>query len=532
MYNRSEFYFFHVILWVFFLTVPGINMLSAQSTSVQKKFYISSSGSDGNPGTITQPWQTLEPLNHLQLYPGDAVYLRGGNQFKGSFKLDMLDTGTATAPIIISSYDNGKAVIDGGNETAIQVNKSRHVIIKNLVIKGDGRKNGNEGRGMLVSNASNIEINQVDVSGFQKSGVEILNCSDIQLKHIYAHDNGFAGISVQGDQFPKFTNHRIYIGYCRAENNPGDPTIFNNHSGNGIVIGLVTHALIEFCTATNNGWDMPRKGNGPVGIWAWESDSIIIQQCISFRNRTAPGAMDGGGFDLDGGVTNSIVQYNLSYENEGYGYGIFQFSGATPWHHNTFRYNISFNDGNTTSHGASVLWWNGSKDSNQFHDCFFYNNVLYNSKGYVLGVIPEEYANSHFLFLNNIFVAKDEMMTGGKIMNEQFYGNAWWSSQSGFKLNGNTDFAKWANSSGNEKLNENIIGTNVNPEFINPVSPTLNNPLLLQKLFYFQLPANSTLRNKGVNLKKLFHLDIGGKDFFGNSIPRGESCEPGVFEME
>ena len=38
--------------------------------------------------------------------------------------------------------------------------------------------------------------------------------------------------------YPQFTNHRIYIGYCKAENNPGDPTELKNHSGNGIVVGF------------------------------------------------------------------------------------------------------------------------------------------------------------------------------------------------------------------------------------------------------------------------------------------------------
>jgi hypothetical protein len=339
-------------------------------------------------------------------------------------------------------------------------------------------------------------------------------------------------ISVQGDHFPRVTNHRIYIGYCRAENNPGDPTEFKNHSGNGIVVGLVANAVIEYCVATNNGWDMPRKGNGPVGIWAWECDSVIIQKCISFRNRTAPGAMDGGGFDLDGGVTNSIVQYNLSYENEGYGFGIFQFSGATPWHHNVFRYNISFNDGNTTAHGASVLWWNGSKDSSQFHDCYVYNNVLYNGKGYALGVIPNEYENSRFFFLNNIIVAKDEMMTSGQIVNEKFYGNDWWSIRSRFKVNGATDFTKWSNTHGKEVLDGKIVGMNINPEFINPVTPTIEDPALMQKIIYFQLSAKSPLRNKGLDLNKLFHIDTGRKDFFGNNVPRGNGFEPGVFEMQ
>ena len=66
--------------------------------------------------------------------------------------------------------------------------------------------------------------------------------------------------------------------------------------------------LIEYCTATNNGWDMPRTGNGPVGIWAYESDSVLIQRCIAYRNKTQKGAADGGGFDFDGGMTNSIIR--------------------------------------------------------------------------------------------------------------------------------------------------------------------------------------------------------------------------------
>ena len=521
-----------VLSFAFLLIGSVVNILSAQSTRIHRKFYISSSGNDNNPGTVGQPWRTVGPLNRLQLQPGDIIYLKGGNIFRGPVELNMQDTGTAKAPVVIYSYGNKQAIIDGGNGTAIQVNKSRHIIIRNLIVKGNGRKNGNTGRGVLVSYAGNIEITDVDVSGFQKSGIEVANCSDIRLKNIYAHNNGYAGISVQGDHFPQLTNHRIYIGNCKAENNPGDPTELKNHSGNGIVVGLATNAIVEHCVASENGWDMPRKGNGPVGIWAWESDSVIIQQCISFHNHTSPGAMDGGGFDLDGGVSNSIVQYNLSYENEGYGYGIFQFSGATPWHHNIFRYNISFNDGNTTAHGASILWWNGSKDSSQFHDCFFYNNVLYNSKGYALGVIPKEYENSRFFFLNNIIVAKDEMMTSGNIITEQFYGNTWWSIQSHFKINGNTDFKKWANNTGKEKLNGKIVGVNANPEFVNPVSPTLDNPLLLQKLYYFQLQAKSPLRNKGLDLKKLFHINMGKKDFFGNRVPLGESCEPGIYEME
>ena len=530
MQAREKIYAIIILSFVVFITETVFDMLPAQPPRKAKKYYISASGKDSNPGTMDKPWQTIQPLNQLQLHAGDMVCLEGGKIFKGPVEFNNLDTGTLKFPVTLCSYGNGEAVIDGGYGTAIHAEKSKHLLIKDIILRGSGRKRGNTGRGIFISNGMDITIDQVDISGFQKSGVELENCSDARVTNIFSHDNGFAGIAVTGDQFPKFTNHRVYIGHCRVENNPGDPTVLNNHSGNGIVVGLAQNVTIEYCVATNNGWDMPRKGNGPVGIWAWEADSVIIQHCISFRNRTAPGAMDGGGFDLDGGVTNSLVQYNLSYENEGYAFGLFQFSGATPWHHNTFRYNVSFNDGNKTIHGASILWWNGSKDSSQFHDCFVYNNVLYNSQGYTLGVIPDQYENTRFFFLNNIFVAKDEMMTSGKINTENFYGNDWWSLASDFKMNDYTNFLRWINATGKEKLNGKVTGMNIRPDFMDPIGPAFDDPDLLQKFINFQLSAHTPLRDKGLNLTRLFHIDMGKQDFLGNGIPKGGGYEPGAYE--
>ena len=205
--------------------------------------------------------------------------------------------------------------------------------------------------------SSGIWVNDVNISGFQKSGLRVYSSQHINVNNIFAHDNGSAGITVEA---PYQTRESSYIKIlnCRAENNPGDPTNLTNHSGNGIVVGNCKNVTIDRCTATNNGWDMPRIGNGPVGIWAYEADSIIIQHCLSYKNKTSKGGADGGGFDLDGGVTNSIVQYNMSYDNQGSGYCIFQYWGASPWHNNTFRYNISENDGSVSDSQAGLYIWN------------------------------------------------------------------------------------------------------------------------------------------------------------------------------
>jgi len=39
------------------------------------------------------------------------------------------------------------------------------------------------------------------------------------------------------------------------------------------------------------------------------------------------------------------MQYNYSHDNDGAGYGIYEYVGAPPWSNNIVRFNISQNDG-------------------------------------------------------------------------------------------------------------------------------------------------------------------------------------------
>jgi hypothetical protein len=510
----------------------GCTNLPAQNLNYSgHPFYISLNGNDLNPGTLQRPWKTIQAVNKAKFHAGDKILFAGGSVFTGTLILDSADQGSSASPIQIGSFGKGHAVIDAGFETGILIKRSAHIRLSGLTIRGKGRKNGNRGRGIFLLGVNHIIIDSVDVAGFQKSGIEVDDATFVQIRYAEIHDNGYAGISVAGSQSLKTENRHIYIGHCNAVNNPGDPTELKNHSGNGIVVGLATDVLIEYCTATANGWDMPRKGNGPVGIWAWESDSVTIQHCISYRNRTATGAMDGGGFDLDGGVTHSIVQYNLSYENEGSGFGIFQYAGATPWYDNIFRYNLSYNDGNKTKGAASVLWWNGTSDSLQFHHCYFYNNLLYNNSGFVLGLVPGQYQNSFFFFANNIFIGKDELMTGGRINQERFIGNAWWSLRSGFRLNGYSSYYNWAQNTGKEISNSKVTGTNADPQLMDPKPPYITDPGRLNALTGFKLKPGSPLRNRGIRLNKMALPGDKRLDFFGNPVPTGSACEPGISEL-
>lgn len=485
-------------------------------------YYISVSGSDRNEGSKAAPWQSITKLNSITFHPGDTIFLEGGSRFSGTILLDSTDSGTEEKPVVITSY-GGAAIIDAGNFTALEITNARHIVVSNLHVIGSGRKDGNTQNGIAVKNSSQyITLRNVEAEGFQKSGVFVYASHDVLLEGVFAHDNGGTGILVNG--FSKKTDcKRIVIRNCRAENNPGDPTNLTNHSGNGILVGNATNVLIERCVATNNGWDMPRIGNGPVGIWAYEADSVVIQYCISYRNKTSKGGEDGGGFDLDGGVTNSIIQYCLSYENEGSGFGLFQYNGASLWNNNIIRFNISENDGLVSTAHAGIYVWNGGGIAADFTNCFIYNNTIYNDKGAAIRYSAES-ARSKFYYYNNVFIAKDNLLEGVPGQ-DVFLGNSWWSLAHGFRSQGYTDFREWAAAMHQEQYNQQPTGMNYNPSFTNAGSTSLAQPAQLETVMSYTPAAGSPLVQGGLDLKTVFSIDPGQKDFNGSLPPaKGIGC--------
>ena len=484
-------------------------------------------GSDKYPGTIKKPLKTISKVNkRIQDKPA-SLFFTGGQVFEGTLICNNIK-GTDSNRIVIGSYGEGRAVINGGNKEAIRIENCEFLRIENLNIKGSGRKNGNTTNGLSLAGSRNCFAEQINTSGFQKSGLDLYDCRDIQVKKVFAYDNGFCGINVMGSD--KKLSRKILIQDCNAENNPGDPTILDNHSGSGILVGVSDSVIIDHCTATNNGWDMPRQGNGPVGIWTWQSDHVTIQYCISYRNKTSRGGKDGGGFDLDGGVTNSLIQYCLSYENQGAGYGLFQYPGASDWSNNTIRYCVSINDAQTTEGSGSFFIWNGSGESDQLTDCLVHNNVTYNSSA---PLISFEDASNHknFTFCNNIFLGSGQVITGINT-GTSFIGNVWWNAGENIKFNEFSNLAEWTKKTGQEMLKGKTVGIQADPGLKGPFTTDITDPYKLITLSGYTIKPDSPLHNKGLNLDSIFNIKTTWTDFFGNTVPLGVASEPGIHELK
>ena len=513
------------ILLYSFLIILIIGDSCSEGTG--RGLYVSNKGNDLNRGTRRNPLRSIREANRrIMINPSD-VYFAGGEVFEGTLVLEGKN-GSKSLLLRIGSYGEGKAVISGGNNEAVRVENCSFIFLENLDLRGSGRLRGNNANGLQVMNSEYIIIEDIRAEGFRKSGVDLYNCRNAEVRKVLAYGNGFSGINIMGSH--QDSSGKIIIKDCMAKNNPGDPARLDNHSGNGILVGVSGNVVIDHCTATNNGWDMPRKGNGPVGIWAWQSDSVVIQYCISYRNRTSKGGKDGGGFDLDGGVTNSLIQYCLSYENEGAGYGLFQYWGASPWSDNIIRYCVSINDGHTTEGSASFFIWNGSGESGQLKDCYIYNNVSYNDSAPVIS-FEENSEHENFLFSNNIFIGHGKMIRGEN-SGSRFMGNVWWGEGSGEISDIYDSMASWSEATGQETDMGIVTGFQEDPGLTGPYTTEITDPYQLSSLKGMMLKGNSPVRNRGVRVKQLYGYGLPLNDFFGNSVPNGTSPEPGIHELD
>ena len=83
--------------------------------SYATNYYIAANGSDANPGTsIALPWQTLDALTQVNLAPGDTVFLRKGDRFRGT--INLAQGGNAGAPLVITAYGTGQRPVISGAE--------------------------------------------------------------------------------------------------------------------------------------------------------------------------------------------------------------------------------------------------------------------------------------------------------------------------------------------------------------------------------------------------------------------------------
>lgn len=108
------------------MVLPWWKVRRAQAQSATTfDFYISPTGSDSNPGTLSQPWALTAINTHQADYAGKSVGLLDGTYnvyslVNGGSYLNvglLVNGGTASSPTVIAAVDQQKAILDAHNPT-------------------------------------------------------------------------------------------------------------------------------------------------------------------------------------------------------------------------------------------------------------------------------------------------------------------------------------------------------------------------------------------------------------------------------
>ena len=239
-------------------------------------YFVSTSGSDANAGTMGSPFASLKHVHDLA-QPGDTIYLRGGTYVLGEV-MKLTSDGTAGYPITVAAYQGERVILDGGGIPTPDTFNGRAVHLADVSwnhFKGIEITNGPDG-GLLIDGASHHNVFEQIVahhngraSVAEGSGIAIygtgsdnlfLNCDSYMNYDVLGGGENADGFSI--DAGPG----NVLRG-CRAWNNSDDGFDFFNASFATNRAGSAVRA--EECWAWKNGYD-------PNGIARGDGDGFKL----------------------------------------------------------------------------------------------------------------------------------------------------------------------------------------------------------------------------------------------------------------
>jgi len=352
------------------ICIVAASILSLASTLEAQHYYVSPNGNDNDAGTsAAYPWQTIAKVNNFTFPQGSAVSFEGGQTFTGClvFNTTNVPSSSISTPFIVNSYGTGIATISsncsGTSDAAITGDNVHGFTIDGLrIVNG-----GSTIYGVLLENQTshsptqNIVVKNSEITGFApvggvSNGGEIwiigyaANGNNGPLNNVQILNNTLHGASVtsgDGDGVGGW-GYGENITNVLVQGN----TIFNlgmpaTTPGAGILVNGWSQATVQYNIIHDVGANVTSCG-GASGIETYTSNKITIRFNEVYNVQPSPSYTKGCDFDaidLDGGTTNSVVEYNYTHHNAGSGLLAYVSSptGYT-WGPNTYRYNISEND--------------------------------------------------------------------------------------------------------------------------------------------------------------------------------------------
>ena len=335
-------------------------------------FYVATDGSNSNPGTLAEPFLTVQyGINALSR--GDTLYIRGG-VYMLTARIEITgESGTADSLIVVSAYPSDHAadsypIIDADNlyQSAgtwirdINYWKFWGITIRNAKQEGSTLAI----RGWEISRSNNLTFEQCIAhdnggQGFQTNQ----NCNEIRFINCDSYNNfdpdnpakpggAAAGFEVVGNltesQADTATWGKVYFTGCRSWGN----------SDNGFAQAYGAKMFVDSCWAWKLGWQLfdpenpEANGDGRGflgGMSSYPSPyrQLVFQRSIAAFNKGMGYVVNSNGYPYTGDFR---FYNNISYENREYGfYGNFLTYFDSVVYHNNWAY----------SHASKIAWNQG-----------------------------------------------------------------------------------------------------------------------------------------------------------------------------
>jgi parallel beta-helix repeat protein len=321
------------------------------------EFHVAIGGNDGGPGTVGQPWATVQHAVD-SVGPGDTILVHGGSFVGARIEL----SGAAGQPITLRAAPGEPAV---------------------LTQPGSSNFHGSTLELETFSGGGTVAywvVQGFEILGGSRSGVDIRNAHHITVRSNRVHGSGLTGIftafaddvTIEGNESFGNGEHGVYT------SNSGDrPTVRGNHLHDNAAAGLHMNA------------DLSQGGDG-----------IITGAIVAANVIHGNGGLGGAGINMDG-VSESAVFNNLIYDEHASGIAVFQQDGAVCSSDNLFAHN-------TVLTAADGRWAFNMPDAgctgNLLVDNFFWTDHAFRGAVAIWTAHPAGFASHHNIVMDRFSI--------------------------------------------------------------------------------------------------------------------------------
>jgi len=473
-------------------------------------FYVSTTGSDSNPGTLSSPWRTIQrAANSVQA--GDIVYVRGG-VFNESVNISV--SGSAIAgPITFQSYPGETAIVDG---TGLVPPTSSTQGLINITNQSYISIQGFEIRNYQTSSASAIPAG-IWVSG-SGSNIQILNNVVHNIVTTSEASGNAFGIAVYGTAAPAsldsvtISGNQVYnlkTGQSESVNVDGNVTNFvitNNsiHDNDNIGIDVIGFEGVS----PDPSYDYAR--NGTVA-------GNTVYNISAINNPGEGNQYDANGIYVDGG-SQVVIERNLIHHVD---IGI-EMASEHRGHVTSFV--IARNNLVYSANSIGITIGGYASNVGGTDHCTIVNNTLFqnDTKNTGSGEFQIQYYATNNVFKNNIVYASSQGLFINNYTNSEpdpadvdynLYYSLLNSSMASFIWNStpHSGFSTFQSATGKDSHSQYM-----DPQFLSLTTPNL------------QIQPTSPGVNAGINLGPTV---VGILDVAANPRVQGSNIDIGAYEQ-